>query len=137
MKNILIVDDEHYRHDFILSLIEKDSEVSICHAYTYNQAIDALENAEVAFDYIFLDHDLGGNNTGYDLCKWILNCKMMGYELSIHDNSFFVVHTMNPVGAKNMYQVLLRVVDKRSIFNSTFNDDKDSWFSEVVRQLCN
>lgn len=47
---------------------------------------------------IDLDHDLGEEKTGYDVCKWIVENQ---YPLTA-----FHVHTMNPVGRANMIQLL-------------------------------
>ena len=47
---------------------------------------------------IDLDHDLGEEKTGYDICKFIIenDYPLLGYML----------HTMNPVGMQNMKQLL-------------------------------
>ena len=52
------------------------------------------------YDKIFIsfDHDLGSNLTGYDVAKFIVNNK---YNLT-----GFAVHSMNPVGAMNIFQLL-------------------------------
>ena len=48
--------------------------------------------------FISFDHDLGTDNTGYDLAKWIVEngIPLAGYS----------VHSMNPVGAANIHQLL-------------------------------
>jgi hypothetical protein len=48
--------------------------------------------------YISFDHDLGYDLTGYDVAKYIVenNIKIDG----------FTVHSMNPVGAKNIIDLL-------------------------------
>ena len=64
---------------------------------------DMLGNDTLIID---LDHDLGetedGYNelarTGYDVCKWII-------ERNFH-HLYFHIHSMNPVGATNMRQLL-------------------------------
>lgn len=47
---------------------------------------------------IDLDHDLGTNETGYDVCKYIIanGIPLVGFK----------IHSMNPVGAFNMRQLL-------------------------------
>ena len=45
-----------------------------------------------------LDHDLGSKKTGYDFCKWLVKNNWRGA---------FRIHSQNPVGAKNMRQMLL------------------------------
>jgi len=52
-----------------------------------------------------LDHDLGDLETGYDLCKWIVEAGQ--YNESIYPKEIFL-HTANPVGRDNMYQLLNR-----------------------------
>lgn len=61
-------------------------------ARTFAQAVEYLEAGLVK--EISLDHDLGEEKTGYDLCKWMTaNRKWPGIV------SF---HTANPIGAKAM-----------------------------------
>ena len=52
------------------------------------------------YDKIFIsfDHDLGSEFTGYDVAKFIVDnkCNLTG----------FAVHSMNPVGAMNIFQLL-------------------------------
>jgi len=53
-------------------------------------------------DFISFDHDLGEEESGYDCAKWLieycLNCnkKIPNYK----------VHSMNPIGKKNIEQLL-------------------------------
>lgn len=49
---------------------------------------------------IDLDHDLGEEKTGYDICKYII-------ENNIEITKVYI-HTSNPVGRFNMYQLLHR-----------------------------
>jgi len=43
-----------------------------------------------------LDHDMGlGQDTGYDLCKWMV-------ETECFPSGEIVIHSANPVGAENM-----------------------------------
>jgi hypothetical protein len=55
-----------------------------------------------------LDHDLGPNMpTGYDLCKWML-------ENGLWPHGDITIHSQNPVGAKNMKELVDRhFYDKR------------------------
>jgi len=72
---------------------------------TAKEAIDKLSTEE-PFDFIFLDHDLGGQqmvtsgkNTGYEVALWIQE----------HEEKWperVIVHSFNPGGAKNMLSVL-------------------------------
>ena len=82
-----------------------------CIVRSYDEAIHVLEHLR---DYMIgnetliidLDHDLGetedGYNelarTGYDVCKWIVENNFQ--------HLYFHIHSMNPVGAANMRQLL-------------------------------
>lgn len=59
-----------------------------------------FETDSSKFDKIFIsfDHDLGGSLTGYDVTKHIVENK---YNLT-----GFTVHSMNPVGAVNIIDLL-------------------------------
>lgn len=67
-------------------------------ARNYNEAIRELKRFK--YDIISLDHDLGEEKSGYDICKYII-------ENNIHCNEFRI-HTRNPVGRDNMVQLLRR-----------------------------
>ena len=74
--------------------------------YNYQQVIDMLGCADVNDIIIDLDHDLGEGNemddslapSGYDICKYIVENQipLVGFH----------IHSMNPVGAANMRQLL-------------------------------
>lgn len=73
---------------------------AIIHAKTYKEAIEALKfytehETKIIID---LDHDLGCKKTGYDIAKWIVNS---GYQ-----NIRFHVHSANPVGRRNIVELL-------------------------------
>lgn len=66
---------------------------------SYQATIEFLERCRDVHEvYIDLDHDLGEEKTGYDICKFIVstNYPLIGFHL----------HTMNVVGRKNMEQLL-------------------------------
>lgn len=52
-----------------------------------------------------LDHDLGGEETGYDFVKWLV-------EIGIDNPNIYpkiiFLHTANPVGRRNMFELLKR-----------------------------
>lgn len=73
-------------------------EYEIIYARTYEDALKELNRFR--YDVICLDHDLGGEKTGYDICKYIV-------ENHIQCNEFRI-HTSNPVGRKNMTDLLRR-----------------------------
>ena len=64
----------------------------------YDCVIAFLEDMRGNDIYIDLDHDLGESGSGYDICKYIVenNYPLVGFH----------IHSMNPVGAENMRQLL-------------------------------
>lgn len=73
-------------------------EYEIIIARNYKSTIEALHRFR--FDVICLDHDLGDGPTGYDLCKYIIAKNIYCPE--------YRIHTSNPVGRKNMAELLER-----------------------------
>lgn len=67
-------------------------------AFSYKQAITKLKKTK--FSVIDLDHDLGEEKTGYDICKYIVENNIRFDKIRIH--------TSNPVGRNNMIQLLER-----------------------------
>lgn len=67
-------------------------------ARTYEECVKLLSENEV--DTLSLDHDLGTKKTGYDICLWLV-------ENEVHPNKI-LIHSANPVGQKNMIQLLNR-----------------------------
>ena len=67
---------------------------------TYQSTISLFETGWFEIDKLSLDHDLGEEKTGYDIAKYIV-------ENNIKINEIFL-HTANPVGRDNMYQLLTR-----------------------------
>ena len=98
---ILILDDDFSRHkEFNKRLIG----CSVTNVETSKEAIQKLE--EEIFDIVFLDHDLGGmvfmqsgENTGFEVAKWLS-------ENEAKQPRRIIIHSFNPVGAKNMKSLL-------------------------------
>jgi CheY-like chemotaxis protein len=93
MAKILILDDDHSRHQ---QFSKKYATEELKHVYT-----------SYDYDYVFLDHDLGGkqmqpsgDGTGYEVAEWLSNNPDRQPKISV------VLHTLNPVGQKNMCTVL-------------------------------
>ena len=84
---------------------EYRAEYDIRIARSYNEAIAELHKFK--FDVICLDHDLGEDTTGYDICKYIVAKHIYCPEYRIHTN--------NPAGRKNMTELLARYTDARII----------------------
>ncbi|QQE81192.1 cyclic-phosphate processing receiver domain-containing protein [Alicyclobacillus sp. SO9] len=68
----------------------------------YEECILLLEQCDVST--LSLDHDLGEEKTGYDVAKWIV-------EHGRWPSSIYL-HTSNPVGRDNMYQLLMHYKPK-------------------------
>ena len=70
------------------------------HAHNYAEGIEALDFVrQMQYDvWVHFDHDLGETKTGYDVAKYIVE-----NEINL---KCFSVHSMNPVGAQNIYQLL-------------------------------
>ena len=65
---------------------------------SYDEAIAALTTIPYTPSLIIdFDHDLGEGKTGYDVAKWLVEYNYFGK---------FHIHSMNPVGANNIRQLL-------------------------------
>ena len=71
---------------------------------SYDEAIAALIDITDLMDIddsvslvVDFDHDLGERKTGYDIAKWLIEQSYIGK---------FRIHSMNPVGANNIRQLL-------------------------------
>lgn len=79
------------------------------------QAKKALENFGCP-DYIAFDHDLGVGykETGHDFAKLLVEMDIESGGKYIPNNFEFHVHSMNPVGARNIYCLLKGYLRSRS-----------------------
>ena len=72
----------------------------------YSDCIKILEENKGNINEISLDNDLGETKTGYSVCLWLV------------ENEYFeglekiIIHSANPVGIKNMIQLLDRYMPK-------------------------
>ena len=108
---ILVVEDNPYR-------IKKfKSELIGCAVdYTDNAYDGIILVREKEYDLIFLDHDLGGrelvsskdSNTGFQVAKAIKDTP--------NESALIIIHSANPVGAKNMQQELPQAVTVSFLF---------------------
>jgi len=103
--SILILDDDEIRHTLFSK--KYGSHFVLYHVYTAQEAIKLLQM--MSFNYIFLDHDLGGqiyvqsgDGTGYEVALWLMNNKY----IELNTNVQVFIHSYNPVGAQNMKNVL-------------------------------
>lgn len=91
---VLFLDDNPARHKAMKAMLP-----CITQVYTADGAIEALSTCN--YSEIFLDHDLGGKvyvdseeyNTGMTVAKWLAKNKR---------DATVVIHSYNPVGARNM-----------------------------------
>lgn len=101
MEKLLYVDD--IRKPNIIRYSTYSYEIIV--SKNYDDAINMLNICK--FNAIDLDHDLGEEKTGYDICKYII-------ENNIKLNRVYI-HTSNPVGRDNMKQLLERYTDNQII----------------------
>lgn len=64
---------------------------------TYESALMAIEKYKNEELYIDFDHDLGGEKTGYDIAKYLIENNIPAY---------YSVHSANAVGKFNIEQLL-------------------------------
>jgi hypothetical protein len=104
----LILDDQQVRHTSLKTflLVNAMQPLTISHAYDVDEAAWLAEKEW--FDYMFLDHDLGsapGYNErapdGVDFIKTLIT-------LQIPKPKHIFVHSMNPIGADDMIQLLMQ-----------------------------
>jgi len=99
--NVLFLDDNQSRTKTFRSQVPS----AVC-VDTADDCVKALM-AEDRWDYVFLDHDLGGeemvdsfnNNTGAWVARWLSK--------NHRDIGLIVIHTLNPAGATAMRDTLL------------------------------
>lgn len=102
MSYYLFLDDE--RHP-----VDQTNGVIVVIARTVAEAQAAVASLGVP-SFVSFDHDLGVNEpTGYDFAKWLVDQHLDG-TLDLKDFSFYV-HSMNPVGAKNIHMLLTQFMD--------------------------
>lgn len=81
---------------------------------SYKEAINMIL-AEGMPNFISFDHDLGTEESGYDLAKWLVEFDMNKDGKLIDKDFSFVVHSANPVGKVNIESYL------NSYLNFKFN----------------
>lgn len=99
--NILIVDDSLERQ---VAFQKKFYQHSVTIAKNYNEAISCLNYGN--YNCLFLDHDLGEGKTGYDVAVWIeKGINQTSYPGRVRSDMIIYVHSMNPIGARNIQRV--------------------------------
>ena len=79
---------------------------------TYIHTCERVEEFQPPYDYLFLDHDLGGSQLGYKHGRPLSlqeaeDCgltfvKLIGEKLQRHQPEGVIIHSYNPDGARNM-----------------------------------
>lgn len=69
-----------------------------------NDAIWAVESYGLP-QYISFDHDLGGEDTSIVFINWLIN-HMLDNKLSFPKDFEYYVHSQNPVGKKNIENLM-------------------------------
>ena len=69
---------------------------------TYHQFITLVETNGERITHISFDHDLGPGESGYDCAKFLVEWCIDNQ----HQLPSWTVHSMNPVGAKNINEYL-------------------------------
>lgn len=79
---------------------------------SYTEAIYYMNKNGCPY-YISFDHDLGMDGTGFDVVKWMVerDLDMNGNFIPI--NFKFYVHSMNPIGSKNIKEYLSSYLKNR------------------------
>ncbi len=95
MRRILFVDD---LRDFPLPDLNADI------VRSSEAALEQLKSGK-AYDEIWLDHDLGGDDTSMPIVYWLAERAFNGNPYPVEK---VVVHTANPVGRKNIVSSLTR-----------------------------
>jgi hypothetical protein len=82
---------------------------------SYHQAMIMIH--DYAPQEISFDHDLGFDETGYDIAKELVQLDMDDNKY-ISDNFVFNVHSANPVGKKNIEEYLKSYIEHKR--NNTY-----------------
>lgn len=79
---------------------------------SYEDAKDYFEN-NACPEYISFDHDLGTEETGYDVVKMLVEKDLNEKMLYIPKNFEYNVHSANPVGRENISMYILTYLSMR------------------------
>ncbi len=97
MRNILFVDDER---DYPVELNGRN----VITVRTSAMALELLKGSAF-YAEIWLDHDLGGDDTTMPIVDWLAEQAFLGEPYPV---DCIVIHTANPVGQKNIERTLRR-----------------------------
>ena len=120
---IFILDDDEFR----VSLVRRDfGRENVVWATTVREALTQLRNPIEKFDYIMLDHDLGGPFTEGPGGDGIKVAKIMAQEY-LHRDTIVICHSFNPVGRKNMIETLKHT---HFVLEYPFGEHLRQWLKE-------
>lgn len=106
MKTYLYIDDVRNPFDDIKIKTMDLSEYDLVWIKSYDEVIQFLQTEWP--DIIDFDHDLGTEQTGYDIAKYIVNiCLNKNYRLPE-----FYCHSANPCGKENILSLLQNFKEK-------------------------
>jgi hypothetical protein len=104
---VFILEDDQTRIDLFI-------EAGIGHDLTIAKSFKAAKaKFQPPYDYLFLDHDLGGRTyvasedeeTGANFCRWLGAAPQEGSKVWAAE-PYIIIHSFNPDGAKTMYEIL-------------------------------
>lgn len=82
-----------------------------------NEAVECIRTRGIP-DFISYDHDLGGDDTSMRFITWMIDAYLDGKIDTFPVN--YTVHSQNPVGARNIAQLLqgfiATEIDNKSVF---------------------
>ena len=104
MKKILILEDDLNRHAAFNKVLDEHDLTIVT---TAKEAIAKLDRYGDAWDWLFLDHDLGSEvfvksnkETGYEVATWLEEHTDKRPKIGV------ALHSLNPVGRSNMQKAL-------------------------------
>ena len=108
-KIYLFVDDDRMSMFDKIGFETANTDIYCYWCKTYDSAISRIKFHAENNDSIILDldHDLGEGKTGYDIAKYVVENQIPLY--------CFKCHSMNPVGRKNIEQLLIHYGYKKEI----------------------
>ena len=77
-------------------------------ARDFNEAVKLVQEHGCP-EFISFDHDLGLEKNGYDFAKWLVD-QLLDKKIKMPRNFEFCVHSMNPVGARNITLLMDRFI---------------------------
>jgi hypothetical protein len=121
--NVLILEDDSMRIEYFAKKLIHQNIAIVNNVRMFKSSINSFD-----FDFIFLDHDLGGaqyvdssvvENTGYTASKLLASVEFIKLP-------FITIHSFNSIGAQNMYNILKPIYNRNVIVipygTEIFND---------------